>query len=378
MKNNTQATENKLNKDTIVAMNKDTEATKTKVTTDETTIIPLKKYASSHKESVSNASSIFNVPPDSLYIEEGFNLRDIDEEHARNFLKSYQSGVYVPPLSVKVILVDGEQRLKIIDGHHRYLALQMAKAAGVDIGFVPVSEFIGSVQDEVINMITSAEGKPLTPLEKAEGFYRLMNWGWNKKQISKKTGNTLVTIERLLRLYRCGDANITQLVKSNLITADLAIEIIVECEGNGKNAYDVMMKGLQKAQATGKSKITRRSVPSKNKVPFTKKELVSCFSSLSAIQNEVENALNSVDEKEEKVSLIVPKEVLTLLNDVLTKWEQSARETEEKEEEVASAVPADTGEAVIVLSDDASEGVIKLSGDTELEVPNQPNDAKEQ
>lgn len=42
MRNNTQATENKLNKDTIVAMNKDTEATETKVTTDETTIIPLK------------------------------------------------------------------------------------------------------------------------------------------------------------------------------------------------------------------------------------------------------------------------------------------------------------------------------------------------
>jgi len=39
--------------------------------------------------------------------------------------------------------------------------------------------------------------------------------------------------------------------------------------------------------------------------------------------------------------------------------------------------PADTGEAVVVLSDDASEGVIKLSGDTELEVPNQPDDAKE-
>ncbi|WP_338885819.1 hypothetical protein [Xenorhabdus sp. TH1] len=301
----------------------------------------LKKFAAAHKERVSSSSSIFNVPPEFLYVVDGFNLREIDEEHAKNFKKSYEAGVYVPPLIVKVVTVDDKPRLKVIDGHHRYLAVQMAKEAGVKIEAVSVTEFTGSKQDEIINMITSAEGKPLTPLEKAAGFYRLTNWGWSKKLISERTGNSIVTIERLLRLYRVDDDRITTLVKENLITADLAIEIIVECEGNGKDPYDVMNQGLQNAKASGKNKITRKSVPSQKTVPFTKKELVSYFSSLSTIKDEVTSAINKSGERDTTVNLTVPTDVLSLLSDTLAKWQESVQAAEKPHN---AELPADHAE----------------------------------
>lgn len=66
------------------------------------------------------------VPVAELYVEPGFNVREIDQEHVGEFRDAFIAGEYIPPLAVQVT----EQGIKIIDGHHRYYGALAATEAG--------------------------------------------------------------------------------------------------------------------------------------------------------------------------------------------------------------------------------------------------------
>ncbi|HBC6005013.1 TPA: ParB/RepB/Spo0J family partition protein [Proteus mirabilis] len=296
-------------------------------------ISTLRKMSDAFEEKVCSRGDIYRVNVELLYVQEGFNLREIDTEHAGRIKNSYVSGVYVPPIVVKVITVDNLPRLQIIDGHHRYCALRMAMEEGCTIKGVYVTEFSGSQQLEIVNMLTSSEGKPLAPLEKADGFHRLLSMGWDKKEVARYTNTSVVTINRLLRLFRA-DYRITDLVRKNLITSDLAIEILLECEETNQEAYDVIIAGLQKATDSGKNKVTRKFVPSAKKVPFSKKEIHSVFSQLSEIRTTIHDKVADIQENDETVTVEMPVTIVTLLNDVLQKFandESTASNDDENE-----------------------------------------------
>lgn len=50
------------------------------------------------------------VPIAELYVEEGYNVREIDQEHVIEFRDAFIAGEYIPPLAVQVT----EQGIKII------------------------------------------------------------------------------------------------------------------------------------------------------------------------------------------------------------------------------------------------------------------------
>lgn len=60
----------------------------------------------------------FLVPLAELYVEPGFNVREIDQEHVIEFRDAFIAGELIPPLAVQVT----EQGVRIVDGHHRYYA----------------------------------------------------------------------------------------------------------------------------------------------------------------------------------------------------------------------------------------------------------------
>lgn len=71
----------------------------------------------------------FLVPLSEIYVEPGFNVREIDQIHVEEFRDAFIAGEYVPPLAVQVT----EQGVKIIDGHHRYYGALAAKESGTEI-----------------------------------------------------------------------------------------------------------------------------------------------------------------------------------------------------------------------------------------------------
>lgn len=200
---------------------------------------------------------------DSIHIEPGFNLRLLDEaldESIEALTLHILSGGKIPPLEVRIRDAGG---VWIVDGHRRYAAIDRALARGADLRNpkdgkvrIHVILFEGNDADRTARIITSAAGKPLTPMEIAEGYKRLRAFGWTPSHIGAKVGKTA---EHVLQLLALGDANsdVRQMVRAGTVSATLAAKT---ARKHGEQAGTVLGQQLEAAAAQGKSRVTASTV----------------------------------------------------------------------------------------------------------------------
>lgn len=151
------------------------------------------------------------VSPDVIAIETGFNVRGValseneywaqDKvvEHILAISYAYEAGDYVPPLVVQFRRED--QKAVIRDGHHRYKAILLAIERGADIKFVNVTEFKGDEKKQQLLMLKSSNSIALSPVERAEIYYRLYAWGNNPDEIAAEVGMSAAHVKQYLTLY---------------------------------------------------------------------------------------------------------------------------------------------------------------------------------
>lgn len=191
----------------------------------------------------------FLVPLAELYVEPGYNVREIDQEHVAEFRDAFIAGEFVPPLAVQVT----EQGIKIIDGHHRYYGAKMASDEGHEIPRLECKDFAGSEADRIAFMVTSSQGKALSPLERAAAYQRLLNQGWTPAEIAKKVKRSVADVDQHLQLLECGDALIA-MVRAGEVAPTTAVALSRE---HGPKAEAVAQVQMEKAKAAGKTKLTR-------------------------------------------------------------------------------------------------------------------------
>ncbi|NIF20599.1 ParB/RepB/Spo0J family partition protein [Candidatus Pantoea multigeneris] len=183
-----------------------------------------------------------------LYVEPGYNVREIDQTHVEEFRDAFIAGEHIPPLAVQVT----EQGIKIIDGHHRYYGALLAQEAGHEIR-LECKDFVGSEADRIAFMVTSSQGRALEPLERAAAYQRMMNQGWEPAEIAKKVKRSVADVDHHLQLLTVGDGLIA-MVKTGEVAATTAVAMVRE---HGAKAEIVAKTQLEKAKASGKKKLTR-------------------------------------------------------------------------------------------------------------------------
>lgn len=199
-----------------------------------TDIVPRKTYYAGLKE---------------FYVEPGYNVREIDQQHVEEFRDAFIAGEEVPALIVQVT----EQGLKIVDGHHRYYGAVMATEAGHEVARLECKDAKGTEADRIALMVTSSQGRALLPLERAAAYQRLLNQGWTESEIAKKVKRSVADVEHHIQLLECGDTLI-EMVKAKEIAATTAVSLSRE---HGTKAGSVATESLAKAKAAGKKKLTK-------------------------------------------------------------------------------------------------------------------------
>lgn len=189
------------------------------------------------------------VPVSELYVEPGFNVREIDREHVAEFRDAFIAGEYIPPLAVQVT----ERGIKIIDGHHRYYGALAATESGHPILRIECKDFVGSDADRIAFMVTSSQGKPLSAIERWMAYRRLINQGWTNAEIAKKVKRSPADVDLHLQLTEC-DERIIDMVKSGQIAATTAVAMSKE---HGHEAARIAGEKLKKAKSEGREKITK-------------------------------------------------------------------------------------------------------------------------
>lgn len=160
------------------------------------------------------------IPLASIHFTPEWNIREIDPEHVDKIARSINAGELVDALEVEPVIVDGEPRFVIVDGHHSYSAMMK-----LNIEMTDAIIFKGSESDKVIRAYNSTQGKSLTLIEKARAFQRLQNEGLRNKEISERTGERPSVITNALAILK-GDIELQNMVDNGDISCTRAVNFI--------------------------------------------------------------------------------------------------------------------------------------------------------
>lgn len=191
----------------------------------------------------------FMVPFDKLYVEEGYNIRDIDQSHVEEFAEAFSAGEYLPAMTVEVTA----RGVKILDGHHRYHGAKLAIERGHEVLRIECKDFVGSEADKIAFMVTSSQGKQLSPVERANAYLRLKNQGWTNEEITKKVKRSVSDVQQHLSLSGCAPEILDKINKRQMSYAT-GIELQ---RAHGANAGLAADEAMEKALKEGKSKVTK-------------------------------------------------------------------------------------------------------------------------
>lgn len=257
-----------------------------------TTPVSLKQLAEGKAEGVQKAT-YFKISPDVIEFEDGFNLREEGaelDEHLERMYVAMKAGAYFPPIDVSVI--DG--RIIARDGHCRTRTAKRLKKEGVDI-MLEARQFRGNEAECVFHMISSSQGKPLTPLESGRGYLRLIRYGLEVPAICARTGVSRTTVENGLILAEAPVA-IRQMIVKGEVSAHVAIDVIRK---HGSKATEVLRETLDKAKAGGNSKVTKKHVAGPRVPPRVVKSFVAAAASLHQhVRHDIRESLLKASEDE--------------------------------------------------------------------------------
>lgn len=213
------------------------------------------------KKQASGRSDLYRLAPELLKIKEGWNARDEESLDLEELKISIKELGVKQPLTVQT---EGDD-IFVTDGHRRYFAVMALIAEGVDIKTVPVQveDRYSNAADHIASMIVRNSGKPLTAIEQARVFKRLLDYGLKESEIAQKVGKSRQWIVSMLELNAAPE-ELKTLVKTGKVTATLAQQTLAK-EG-GERAAETLTKAVKKAESEGKKKATAKHVEKSSKV----------------------------------------------------------------------------------------------------------------
>lgn len=171
---------------------------------------------------------LMHVNPRKLKVKRGWNPRkdmgNIDELTA----SIIQNGVQVP-ITVKR---DGKV-LVVVNGERRLRACMRAIKGGHDIKSIPaiiLRRGVNEIEAMVTTLVTN-DGKALEPVEEADAFRRLMDWGLTGKEIAERIGKSYAMVIERIKLVDAGP-QLRQAVTNKDVSIRDASQIVKKTDGD--------------------------------------------------------------------------------------------------------------------------------------------------
>lgn len=207
---------------------------------------------------------LYFVPVDSLTVMDDFNVRAKNDAYfasVREIADSIKANGFYPhkPFAVMVMKENGADVLAIYDGHTRFDGLKLAISEGASIERVPVvcAPSGTTLEDITIGLVTNNSGRQLEPMGLAIVCKRLIGYGLDNTEISKRLGFTSGYVGNLLTLVGAPKV-IRDMVSEGKVSATLAVTTLKD---HGEDAVSILKEGFVKATENGKTKVTAKNVP---------------------------------------------------------------------------------------------------------------------
>ncbi len=249
-------------------------------------------------------SEVFKIDPRLLVIEINWNTRDDSAELLEHIDQLAQSiaeiGVRKP---IEIKLIDG--KLIVRDGHCRTRAVMRAiehyKANIKTVPVISVDRYANDA-DLILNQVISNSGKPLTIMEEARVYKKLLDMGWQQGDIAKKVGKSNGRISQILSLLEM-PASVQAQVSAGAVSASLAQSVVKAAETPAQ-ASQALTEAVAVAKKEGR-KVKPSDVGNKN--------------GMTVIKDAFENSEidNSEEDKEGIVFITMPLEDFQKIRELL-------------------------------------------------------------
>lgn len=194
---------------------------------------------------------VYMIAPSEIHEKDGWNVRDETPEYIE----------HIDNLAISIAEIGVKEPLKcyfegdvlyVSNGHSRLRAVKQAEETfGIEIKAVPVllEERTSNDADRCLTLLTSNSGKPLTILERAKVYKRLLAFGWSQKMIAQRSGVSNSVVSQAIGL--CSMPEVAHdLVRDGKVSASLALETVKSGELNK----------LTDAAATTEGKVTKQKL----------------------------------------------------------------------------------------------------------------------
>lgn len=154
------------------------------------------------KDVAEGRSDLYRLDPKLIQIKDGWNSREATDPANANHIAELAASIKEVGVKKPLVCYMENDIVYVTDGHCRLQAVRHLIEAGVEIKTVPVmvEDRFANEADRIFSQIVHNAGKPLTSLEQAKVFKRLVDLGWAQKDIALKAGITGGRVSQLLEL----------------------------------------------------------------------------------------------------------------------------------------------------------------------------------
>jgi len=154
------------------------------------------------KNVASGRGDLYKLDPKIIQIKEGWNSREATDPQNSNHIAELAASIKEVGVKKPLVCYMENEVVYVTDGHCRLQAVMRLIEEGVEIKTVPVivEDRHANEADRIFSQIVHNAGKPLTSLEQAKVFKRLIDLGWVQKDIAAKAGISGGRVSQLLEL----------------------------------------------------------------------------------------------------------------------------------------------------------------------------------
>lgn len=154
------------------------------------------------KDVAAGRSDLYRLDPKIIQIKDGWNSREATDPNNSNHIAELAASIKEVGVKKPLVCYMENEIVYVTDGHCRLQAVMHLIEQGVEVKTVPVmvEDRHANESDRIFSQIVHNSGKPLTSLEQAKVFKRLVDLGWAQKDIAAKSGITGGRVSQLLEL----------------------------------------------------------------------------------------------------------------------------------------------------------------------------------
>jgi len=200
---------------------------------------------------------------DKIYEMPGYNCRDMSSAETQAYIRRMAEAIKANGTDAfpEITVFQEDDKIYVHRGHCRLRAHKLAKAEGAPV--IGIRGIAAPKQDEAeraLDLLSSNDGLPLTPLEKAAVVKRLLKFEWTPAEIAKARGCSVTAVTDLIKLLDAPE-EVKEMVRAGEVAARTATDVIRK-EG-AQEGTETLKKAVEAAKASGKDKATAKHLPAK-------------------------------------------------------------------------------------------------------------------